>query len=303
MKRTTTLIYCLLVSFASLAQTILAEHHFESPDIKQVVVEGVFCDISVQPGSSLIFDGIIKGNGSPGDYVIASIKTGTTVVFKVERKKEGNRGWSNIEAGKLTLTLPAHVELKVTNSSGDIDISDFTGELEASTSSGDIVLKNITSDCWLKTTSGDLRARNVTGNIAMSSTSGGQEYFEIRGNLETQATSGNIECDKVTGNVKAFATSGDLDFDGVEGAIEAGTTSGNITGDYVRITGDCRFKSTSGDIYFVFENEIGSLGFDLRATSGNLRVGNSRSGNRLYMDRGQYIIAGESTSGDQVYKN
>lgn len=303
MKRTTTLICCLIISFASFAQTTLAEHHFESSDVKKVVIDGAFCDVFVTPGSSLVFDGIIKGSGKSGDYLIASIQTGSTVVFSVERKQERNRGWSNIEVGKLALTLPEHIELKITNTSGDINVSDFTGELEASTTSGDIVLKNINSDCWLKATSGDLRARNVTGDIKMRSTSGDQEYFEIRGNLETQATSGSIECDKIKGNVKAFATSGDLDFDGIEGAIEAGTTSGNITGDYVRITGDSRFKSTSGDIYFVFENEIESLGFDLRATSGDLRVGSSRSEDRLYMDRGQYTIAGESTSGDQVYKN
>ena len=303
MKRTTTLISCLIVSFASFAQTTLAEHHFESSEVKQVVIDGVFCDVTVSPGSSLVFDGIIKGNGQSGDYLIASIQTGTTVVFKVERKKERNRGWSNIELGKLSLTLPEHIELKITNTSGDVIVSDFTGELEASTTSGDMVLKNINSDCWLKTTSGDLRARNITGDVKMRSTSGSQEYFEVQGNLEAQATSGNIECDKIKGNVKAFATSGGLDFDGVEGAMEAGTTSGNITGDYVRITGDSRFKSTSGDIYFVFENEIESLGFDLRATSGDLRVGGSRSGDRIYMDRGQYMVAGESTSGDQVYKN
>lgn len=303
MKRIFALIVLSVACHSSFTQKILAEHHFEASDISEVSVEGAFCDVMVSRGTGLVFDGVIKGSGNPGDYLIASIRNGNTVLFKVERKEEVSWGWPDIDEALITLTVPENVALKITNSSGDVKVTDLKGgSLVVSATSGDLLIRETEADCRLRTTSGDLIARSITGGIAAKSTSGDQEYFEINGDLQTESTSGNIEVSGMKGELRAYATSGDIGLAGIRGSLEVGTTSGDIECTDVRLTGSSRFKSTSGDIYCTLENELESISFDLRATSGSLRVGGSRAEDRLFTDGGDILVRGESSSGDQVFR-
>jgi len=298
----------LLLFFTGIAvfgQTTLAEQHFESADVKSVVVNGIFCDVEVMGGSSkVVFDGLIKGDGDSGDYIIAAIQSGSTVVFKVERKTGKNWKWNSLDVSRLNLKIPDNVALKIENTSGDVSVEDYTGEmLEVRATSGDIDMKRVKADCEIRTTSGDFQARGITGDISMVSTSGDQEYLDVQGSVEAGATSGDIEIDKVDGDLRLSATSGDIDLDGVTGSIRANTTSGEIEGDYITLTDDSRFKTTSGGIYITLENDLDQLSFDLRATSGNLKVGGIRADDSLVLEKGDIRIEGISTSGDQVYRH
>ena len=285
---------------ASYGQRILAEKHFESDNAKSVKVIGIFCDVNVVQRDQLIFDGLIKGDGDEGDYVIAVIQSGSEIVFKVERKKDRNWGWNDMDIAKLDLQLPAGVELSIENTSGDILIDEYSSSyLDVSATSGDITLKQINANIQARTTSGDVLLRDVTGNIAMRSTSGNQEFFGITGDVKTVATSGDIEIDRMVGDLDMSTTSGDMDVDSLEGMIQATATSGDIEGNYVLLTGDSRFKSTSGNIYVELENDLEKVGFDLRATSGDLEVGRIDGDDHLVIRRGDISITGISTSGDQ----
>ena len=302
--KTLSLLTLVLISASLSAQTILAEHHYKSTEVTNVVVKGSFCDVIVSEGDAVEFDAIIEGSGDKGDYVIGSMETGNTVVFTVEKKVKSSWNWNMNGKRMMELKIPKGTQLTIDNSSGDIKVEDYSAEsLEVSASSGDIMLRRISANCDLGTTSGDLIARDIVGDITNRSTSGDQEYSEITGNVTTRATSGDIEIYNLVGNLKVSATSGDIELDGIEGAVSANTTSGNIDGDDVRVTDDCRFKSTSGDISIGLSNDLESLSFDLRASSGDLQVGRIRSDDDLVIDRNGVTITGISTSGDQSYTN
>lgn len=303
MKPFFTLFLTALLCGRLIGQTTLAEHHFEAEGITRVSVEGAFCDVYVSQGDKVLFDGLIKGAGDHGDYVIASIHSGTSVVFKVERKKEYK--WSsNIDVARLDLVVPDGIELIVENSSGNVKISQFRGDrLEVSASSGDLQLSGIQCNAYLKTTSGDLSLKDAVGDVTMRSTSGDQEFYDLSGDLRTGATSGDVVVVRLKGDLEVEATSGDVELNEVQGAVEVSTTSGNIHGDYVLLTGDSRMKSTSGNIAIDLKNNLEEVSFDLRATSGDLRVQNLEVEGHLLLDRGGLKVTGVSTSGDQTYKN
>ncbi|MEQ8473289.1 MAG: DUF4097 family beta strand repeat-containing protein [Marinoscillum sp.] len=293
-----------LLSLSLYGQSKLAEHHFEADDITEVSVSGAFCDVTVDKGDKVIFDGVIEGKGDEGDYVIASIRNGNTVVFKVERKRNRNYGWNDIGVAKLSLKLPEGTTLKVDNSSGDVSISNFKASmLDVGASSGDIVLRNIQAETKARTTSGDIDARGIQGDVAMRSTSGDQDLVEITGNLRTGSTSGDIEISRLIGSLDVACTSGDIELNQIEGTINSSTTSGNTDGELVLLTGDSRFKSTSGNIEIAFKNELDEMSFDLRATSGDIEVGRMGGGDQLMLKRGDLLVTGVSTSGDQTYTN
>lgn len=298
------LIHAMVLSTIAVSQNIIAEKHYEDSNVKSVKIIGSFCDVQVVPGSRLVFDGIIKGDGDEGDYIIAMVKSGDDLLFKVERKRDRNWGWNDIDLARLDLELPSGVELVIDNSSGDIKVTGYEGSfLDVSSTSGDMALKEIKAEVGARSTSGDVVMRNVVGDVSMRSTSGDQNYFEIKGNLRTVATSGDIEVVRLTGDLNVETTSGDTELDDLVGAISARSTSGNIEGEYITISGDCRFKSTSGNIYMELRNDLEDIGFDLRATSGDLEAGRIDGEDRLVIRRGKYEISGVSTSGDQTYTN
>lgn len=299
------LVALLLVSgFGAFSQTVLAEKHFEGEGIKSVKIIGIFCDVSIVEGEKLVFDGLIKGDGNEGDYLIATVRSGDQLLIKVERKEEQNRFWKDIELSKLDLTIPNGVYVDVDNTSGDIKITGIkTEDITISATSGDLTLRDLEADINIKTTSGDLYMRNHRGDVTMRSTSGDQEFYKVIGDLKTQATSGDITIDDLQGRLDIVATSGDLRFDNLEGTISANTTSGEMKGNDILLTGDSRFKSTSGDIHIEFTNDVNTLGFDLEASSGDLEVGRMSSEDHFRIRRGDIQVTGISTSGDQSYNN
>ncbi len=290
--------------FSATGQQVLAEKHFEADDINSVKVNGVFCDVRIVQKDRLVFNGMIKGDGDAGDYLIAVIQSGKDVLIKVERKRGSNWRWNDLEVAHLNLEVPGNIDLTIENSSGDIRVDGFKGqEVDITATSGDVFLKEVEARVQVKTTSGDLQMRYLIGDVSIRSTSGDQDFFDLNGSLKTGATSGDIEIDKVLGNLDISTTSGDTDFSHVKGSILATSTSGSIEGDYVTLTQDSRFKSTSGDISIGLENDIDEIGFDLRATSGDLEVGRIDGDDRLVIRRGSILVTGVSTSGDQTYTN
>lgn len=286
------------------AQNIIAEHHFEGDEISQLTINGSFCDVAVTHGDRVIFDGVIKGNGKKGDYTIASIRSGSTIVFNVERSSSKDFNWNSMETARINLIVPYNVSLSIDNSSGDVDIKDYRSSLlDVKASSGDISLVDLETNLTAQTTSGDFELRRCKGDIQMGSTSGDQKFINISGQISTKATSGDIELYGIKGDIIAQTTSGDIKMDEVVGFLNLKTTSGNIEGDEVEVKADNYFKTTSGNIEIELNNELSSIRFQLRTNSGNLEVGSRRGENELNWGSGPVTIKGVSTSGNQSFEN
>lgn len=307
-------------SFSSFSQKIYADEKANYDGVSKVVVEGRFCDVTIkgQDREDVKFEGIIKGLSRKGsEYEIHHRLEGSVLKVWVESPRNS---WGNIDAS-LQFWVPSKISVDVKNSSGDVLCenikSDFT-KLKAS--SGDITANRIISDLNVNTSSGEITLYEIKGNINSKSSSGNHEYRKLAGNVSSVATSGDLDMNNVVGDIVSRTSSGDVDYNMVEGkiknvsssgnteitnskvALNLTTTSGNIRGHEVLLLGDSFFKASSGDVSISLANDFEQLSFDLSASSGNLRVGNRKGDDQLYVKNGELWVHGKTSSGSQNYK-
>lgn len=167
---------------------------------------------------------------------------------------------------EITMTEDALKNADITVTSGDINFSeiDFSGSIHST--SGDIVLKGSESggDLSIKSTSGDLRIENC-----------------VFGKLNCDHTSGDVVMKKVQ----------------VE-SLTHDSTSGDLTADELNVK-QVKVSGTSGDINLQIPGTKDSYNFDLSCTSGDIKLGDTESGER-YKENHQadQNVEISTTSGD-----
>ena len=104
----------------------------------------------------------------------------------------------------LEVVVPRTAELDVTDSSGDIELSDV-GSSRVEDSSGDQLLKNINGSLVIDDSSGEIRVISVAGMVQVEDSSGGIDIEDVRGDVKIVSdSSGDIGIAKVTGNVEVM---------------------------------------------------------------------------------------------------
>lgn len=302
MKRLLILLLSISVGY-SYAQNVIAESDLEAENVNEVRIDGSFVDVYVKKGEKVTFKGIIRGNGDKGDYRFDTDIVGSALVIRVVNNRDKKWGNYRINESRMDITIPENVKLDIDNSSGDIYVANLrASESKIEASSGDVTLKSIVANLEIETSSGDIEIDGLIGDSEIESTSGDQELYDVKGDIESQASSGDITFARFEGTIDVEATSGDVEIRGGEGKMKIRTTSGEIDGNGVRITGNCYFNASSGNIEIDFANDLDDLSFDLSATSGDLEVGSRSAEKRLVIDRGGYKVTGVTSSGDQEYE-
>ena len=98
----------------------------------------------------------------------------------------------------LDITVPKSAELKITDTSGDIELSDV-GRTEITDESGDMLLKNINGDLDVTDDSGEMRVISVAGRLTVTDSSGGIDIEDVRGDVKiVYDSSGDMSIVKVT---------------------------------------------------------------------------------------------------------
>ena len=131
----------------------------------------------------------------------------------------------------LDITVPKTAQLNITDTSGDIELSDV-GPTEITDDSGDMLLKNINGALDVTDESGELRIISVTGSVTVKDSSGGIDVEDVRGAVKIATdSSGDIAIAKVAGDVDVVEdSSGDITIREITGNVVIGKdTSGDIT--------------------------------------------------------------------------
>jgi len=319
MKYLLVLVGIFIMPFYSPAQTVYAEADAQFDGVKRIEIEGRFVDVNIigTDEDEVDLKGIIRGKLRGGkDFEFKHKQNGSLLKIWIEAPRSI---MGRFEAN-LTLKVPYSMDIDIRNSSGDVYIEEIAADkMKLVTTSGDIELKNIETQLTISATSGDLEIDYLKGAILSASTSGDQSLNHIRASISTRATSGDLIFSNVIGDLSTKTTSGDLKFENIDGRISNVSTSGDLTinkaktvldltvtsgdinGDGIELIGDSRFKSTSGDVSMDFNN-ISTMSFDLKASSGDLRAGSRSADRKLYMKNGDVWIYGVSSSGNQNYR-
>lgn len=182
------------------------------------------------------------------------LEVNTTAPDEKEMKLFG----SNYAYIDLEVRVPQTLALELTDSSGDIEITD-SGAVDLTDSSGDITIHDPRGDVRIRDTSGDIEIDQAQGNVVVASDSSGD--IEIEGaRLDVTVendSSGDIEIKKVSGNARVGRdSSGDIRFRSIGGNAEVGTdSSGSIYADGVK--GDFKVGSKSGGRSGIEYSDIG----------------------------------------------
>lgn len=103
------------------------------------------------------------------------------------------------------------------------------------------------------------------------------------------------------GALVARSATGRIEIAGMQGTLDLRTSTGGQDGRGIVLTGDSSFESSTGRIRMDFAGDVEQLEFDLRSTTGSLRVDMEESQRRLYLGGTGFTIRGKSSTGSQEY--
>ncbi len=200
-------------------------------------------------------------------YDILNVKSDKSLKIS---EKDGRKWYQMIDVNFGIQETPLTVEIpdkdwqsiKITTSSGDINISDFFNfyEYSINTSSGYIIISDMNAaNMNIKSSSGDVCIKN--------------SYIMYQLGIKT--TSGETKLSKVdTSNIEINSNSGDIELyktDAVEYKVE--TSSGDISG---KLRDDAAYnfevESLSGDISVPLSEKEGETLFSAVTTSGDIKI-------------------------------
>lgn len=149
----------------------------------------------------------------------------------------------------LEVTVPKSVQLNITDTSGDIELSDV-GPSTVVDQSGDLLLQNINGDLEISDEAGEVRVASVAGNVRLKDGAGNIELEDIRGNVRiAEDKAGDISIAKVSGSVEVVEDgAGSITVRGVANYVTVGKDG----------SGDINVSEIGGD-FIVTTDSTGSI--------------------------------------------
>jgi len=209
MRRLITFIALMAVTTFVFAQNNQVEINKSFPNITEVIVDVVFCQVDIQASedADVSVEGIIKWEKEKYQYEFVTKVSGTTLHVEVKHPRNSKGRTS----GKIILKMPAMT---------DIDVSSVSGNISAS-GVGQRYVK-------LNTVSGEIEASKIGSKVKASSVSGNIQLTDINGHVSTSTISGNQHLADVSGNLKGSSISGNFKIINLKGNREISTVSGSV---------------------------------------------------------------------------
>lgn len=246
-------------------------------DIREISVSAPDWDILLGPSSR---DARVRlSDYQSRDYRIDIAQTGDRLTIEIHQK----RAFRIFSTGqpKLSVTVPENAMLEISTASGDIRLQEvITGELRVSSASG------------------DMEGRGISGSLEFSSASGDLNLGGMQGDISAKTSSGDIQIRRVEGLMSFQSSSGEITIGEATGGLEAKTSSGDIRFENLSIFQGARFASVSGDIELDVLGTLSEYSIECKSTSGDIRVFDYRTEDRLNAGDGDVPLTAATTSGD-----
>jgi hypothetical protein len=186
-----------------------------------VIVHNVSGDVIVNgyDGNQVVVDGF--ATGADRDKVsVEDLSQGNTIELRAHYPRN-----CQCEASiKFEIKVPRSVRVAVgplSTASGDISVTDVTGEVSAKSASGDIKVSRVVGQVTAATASGDVEVDQVVGPISAKSSSG-----NVTGRLDQLDPSGELVFTTASGDVHVLAPAS------LDAEVEIHTVSGSLNTDF-----------------------------------------------------------------------
>ncbi|MET1254149.1 hypothetical protein [Aliikangiella maris] len=127
----------------------------------------------------------------------------------------------------VTVQVPAYLNVKISDGSGDIAISNIAGALELYDGSGDIQGADLSGSVVIKDGSGEIRLKSV-GELNINDGSGEMDIVQVNGSVNIIDGSGSLQLIDVNGDVKLNDGSGEIIVKNINGHVTIKDGSGGI---------------------------------------------------------------------------
>jgi len=286
------------------AQNVLVNTTKKYPNITQIEVESGWLDVSYVGGSSanVEVEAYLASNVTDQDIVFVTVGK----VLKIRYKNSSEKyNWNSKSKGYIKITGPEALALEVRGTSGNIDIQTLESELTTlQLTSGNVAAAQIKGNLTLTATSGSLQAKDIDGDVNARLTSGNTALEDIQGAVEYGSTSGNFTAKNIRSILDVQLTSGNAKLENVKELGTMQITSGNMTAVNSGLGTKTQFNGTSGNFTVQTSSNLSDFNYALRATSGDLRVGNNSTEKSLDINNNSATtVRGNITSGNITIAN
>jgi lia operon protein LiaG len=195
-------------------------------------------------------------------------------------------------------------------------------EIISRSGSGKSVFENVKAENFsLAVGSGIIEGRNLTGNIQASAGSGTIKLTDVKGDVNCKVGSGNVSLNQISGAVKSSISSGSLrgnQLDNIQMSISSGSaklenikelgdlsvSSGSIRALNSGLGKSTKLNASSGSIKIQTPNNLDQLNYNMKASSGSIKIGNTRVSKQWVMRKGDFPeINGIVSSGSIAITN
>jgi hypothetical protein len=286
------------------AQNVVVNTTKKYPNITQIEVESGWLDVSYVGGSSteVAVEAYLTSNVSDQDIVFVTVGD----VLKISYKNgTGKYNWNSKNKGYIKITGPVALALQVRGTSGEISIQNLESKLTTlQLTSGNVAATQIKGDLTLTATSGNLLANSIDGNVKARLTSGNTTIDGVQGTVDYGSTSGNFTAKNIGSQLDVQLTSGNAKLENVKELGSMRITSGNMTAGNSGLGPKTQFNGTSGNFTVQTPTNLNAFNYELRATSGNIRVGNTTKEKSLDINNNATTtVKGNITSGNITITN
>lgn len=282
------------------AQHVISDIEETFQGIEEVVVVGGSLEVSYEGSDSdeLFLSAYLESNQKDGQEITYQVEGKR---LRVEFRRQGSGGWGNLRnKGFISLVGPEEMKIEINCSSGKMFISNVVSDkINLGVSSGKIEARNLSSDrIRLTASSGKMDVEGVNGNVECKASSGGGRIAKVRGDVSLVGTSGSYEISEVEGVVNGSLSSGSITLDEVGELGKLSISSGRVTATKAGLGEHTRLSGSSGSFTIQTDNDLKEFNYDLSASSGNLEVGNTKTGKKLNIDNGSNkTVSGSISSG------
>ncbi len=213
-----------------------------------------------------------------------------------DSRKEEKSFWSFFRGLKhrasidYMIEVPRNFDVRVTSTSGDVEVSSIDGDAKLNGTSGDVLVRHVGGSIQIELTSGDVEVKDIGrevriqlssgsafvdgtgGGLRLAATSGDVEAFNIDGDADVKLVSGNLTVKGCTGDLISVSSSGDMSIYDVRGSAQLSSSSGDIDIFFSVIEeGKYALSTCSGDVDVLYQSprDIGFL-LDVNTMSGTI---------------------------------
>ncbi len=249
-------VFLSLIVFSSLFSTSrIEEHEYDFQKIKNLYLSSSFGEITVDTWQKsyahLRIEKWVEGIGDHEKFLdelkLVEIYAGNTL--RLEQKIPENRVFFKSFGVKITMYVPEsygeYFEIKnsfgniqvtglksktcVSNSSGEIEVSDIDSDVIAGNSFGSVRIENIRGNVQISNSSGEINASNVDGDIYVKNSFGKVNIRKIGGKVEVESSSNPITVEDAGNGVNVKNSFGEIILRSVAGNIHAKSSNGRIS--------------------------------------------------------------------------